>query len=444
MKKSVALFLFLTLFLFSFVSAVEFQGKSDFQQGATFLTKISGNFFEPISENDIIFLRGHTRISLVPVVEKIDGDFYVYAQLLGKQSGNYSVVVENAKVLEFGQIIERDLEKNFTINENFSDFSIEPGFISTNESFEIEVRNLRNFEITLNYKIVNESEISKSESENSGFFDFGSLFGGSEKTRETGGNEIKIKTGEIKKINFDKNDFDSFAIQKILFTAENTNYEFPVFISAGNSAEEVNASQQGKLKFEPAELNVPLGLSSKTNRTVYLFNLAGSDLKNLEFSFSDSLKPYVLLPSNSLSQLDKNSSEKLEITFFSGDNEEKIEGQIRAKTEDDFYAYISVSLNFTKDYSPINETPDFSTPLCSEMNGTICTNIQKCENGNTKVSKDGICCLSICSETKGSSYGKIIGWFLVILVLLFVLWFYFFRYRKIKNVVDLLKVAKGR
>ncbi|MBI2043417.1 hypothetical protein HYT25_03445 [Candidatus Pacearchaeota archaeon] len=438
--KSGALIL-LSIFLLSTISAVEFQGKTDFQQGETFLARISGNFFEPISENDIIFLRGHTRISIVPFVEKIDNDFYIYGQLLNKQPGNYSLVIENAKILEFGQIIEKDLERNFTINENFSDFSIEPGFISTDGSFDVEVQNLKDSEIILSYKIVNESEISE-EPEDGGFFDFGSLFG-SESSGETGENEIKIKTGETKKINFDKNTFDSFAVQKILFSTENTNYEFPVFITSDKDERDENISGN-KLRFEPSELNISLGLNSKINRTVYLFNLNSVDLENIELSFSDELKPYILLPAKNISKINENSSEKIEITFFSGSTEAMISGQIKAKTSDDFYDYISVSLDFIKNYQPVNQTGDSSTPSCFELNGTICKSNEKCENANTKVSKDGICCLSSCSVVSGSSYGKIIGWTIVIIAVGFVLWFYFFKYRKVRNPVDLLKVARRR
>lgn len=421
----------LSILFFSMISAAEFQGKTDFQQGETFLVRISGNFFEPVSENDVTLLRGHTRVSFVPVVEKINNDFYVYGQLLGKQSGNYSLFIENAKVLEFGQIIEQDLEWNFTINENLSDFSVNPGFISTNESFEIEVQNLKNSEITLNYKIVNESALDSEEE--SSFFDFGSLFGGGSDSNNENANEIKIKTGETKKINFDKNDFDSFTVQKILFTTENTNYELPVFISSKKS----ETSDFGKLRFEPSDLNVSLGLNSKTNRTIYLSNIFDEDLENVELSFSDELKPYILLPLKNISKISKNSSEKIEITFFSGSKEAVISGQIRAKSSDDFYDYVSVSLDFIKNYQPSNVSSS-STPSCSELNGTICKSNEKCENGNTKVSRDGICCLSVCTEIATSSYGKIIGWTIVIVVIVFVAWFYFFKYKKVRTPVDLL------
>ena len=439
MKKNLVFFLFSILFLFPIISAVEFQGKTEFQNGGTFFVKIVGNFFEPVSENDIIFLKGHTRISIVPFVERIDGDYYVYAQLFGKGSGNYSLVIENAKISEFGQIIELDLEKNFTISANSSDFSVEPGFISTNESFEVEIQNLKNSEITLSYEIINESEVQE-ESEDGGFFDFGSFFGNSESSG-LDSNGIKIKTGETKKITFQTRDFSSFTIQKILFSTENTDYEMPIFITTEKSGD----VSGGKLRFEPSELDVSIGLNSKTDRIVYLFNTdAKEKIENLEISFSDSLKPYMSVSKNNISSISENSSEKIDISFFSGSNEGKVEGQIRAKTQDDFYDYISITLNILKNFNP-NQSVDSSTPFCSALNGTICNpSTEKCQDGNTKVARDGICCLSVCTEVVGSSYGKIIGWTIVALILGFVLWFYFFKYKKTKNVVDLLKIARGR
>ncbi len=441
MKKSLIFFAFSILFLSSIISAVEFQGKTEFQKGETFFVKIVGNFFEPISENDIIFLKGHTRISISPFLERIDGDYYVYAQLFGKESGNYSLVVENAKISEFGQIIEQDLERNFTINENFSDFSVEPGFISTNESFEVEIQNLRNFEITLDYKIINQSVIQESESEDGGFFDFGSFFGNSE-SETSNSNGIKIKTGETKKIIFQTKNFSSFTIQNIIFSTENTNFEFPVFITTEKNE---NNSASGKIRFEPSEFDISLGFNSKTNRTAYVFNLdAKEKLEDLQISFSDELKPYMSVSKKNISSIGENSSEKIDITFFSGDKEGKIEGQIRVKTTDDFYDYISVTLNIIKNFDP-NQSVDSSTPLCIEMNGTICKpSTERCDGGNTKVARNGICCLSTCVAVSGSSYGKIIGWTIVVFAILFVLWFYFFKYKKTKNVVDLLKVARGK
>ena len=164
------LFIFLIILVLPITSAiVEFDSKSEFSQGETFLTKISGNFFKPITENDIKFFRNHVRISILPTVKKIDGDFYIYAQLFGKEPNNYSLVIEDAEYYEGNKIIEEDLRQNFTITTNNSDFSITPGFVFTERDFSIELQNLGS-QITISYRILNESEVVSSE----GFFD--SLF----------------------------------------------------------------------------------------------------------------------------------------------------------------------------------------------------------------------------------------------------------------------------
>ena len=72
----------------------------------------SVDFFKAISEQDVVFYRGHVRTSIVPFVTKIDNDFYIYAQLFGKEPNNYSIVIEDAKYFEFSKIIEKDIVKN--------------------------------------------------------------------------------------------------------------------------------------------------------------------------------------------------------------------------------------------------------------------------------------------------------------------------------------------
>ena len=59
MKK--VLIIFLALFLFPIISAVEIEMKDNFDQGETLIAKISGNFYEAISEENVIFYRGHVR-----------------------------------------------------------------------------------------------------------------------------------------------------------------------------------------------------------------------------------------------------------------------------------------------------------------------------------------------------------------------------------------------
>lgn len=428
MKKSIALFLFSVLFLSS-VYAVEFNMKSSLDKDETLLAKISGNFFESISSDDLTLYRGGTRIPMAFSIREMDNVFYIYAQLLGKTPGNYTIFVNDAKYFQSGVLIEGDLSKNFTILENSSDFKISPGYIYSDGDFFVEVENLGDSEIAIDSKIVKDSE----ESSSGGFFDF--FFSGS----SASGNLTKVQSGQTKRINFNAEDFTPLTVQKIELSTNNTFYQIPVFLTSNFSENETAAVQN--IKFEPEELNITISLDSNTTRVVYLFNNGKNDLENLDLIFSDSLEPYISSETKSISFLGKNSSQRLEFEFSSAGAERTIEGQIRAKTKDDYYAYISVFLNFVKSYQPENNTSDVIILSCLELNGIVCSENQVCDGG-TQTANDGTCCLGTCSEVAKTSYGKYIGWGLIAVVLLGLIFFYFKRYRKVHNVVDLLNPGR--
>jgi len=132
MKRSVIILLILFL---PVLSAVSMEMKTEFDQGETFMAKVSANFFEPITKEDISFYREHVRQPMSAYVVKINNDFYIYAQLFGKPQNNYSITIENVQYIEGGLNIKEDLTKNFSITNNKADFSIEPGLVYTNEAF---------------------------------------------------------------------------------------------------------------------------------------------------------------------------------------------------------------------------------------------------------------------------------------------------------------------
>jgi len=427
------LLIFLLILVLPITSAiVEFDSKSNFSQGETFLTKISGNFFKPITANDIEFFRNNVRVSIIPIVQEIENEFYVYAQLSGKEPNNYSLRIEEAQYYEGNQIIEEDLQHNFTIITNSSDFSIEPAVVFTEEDFSISFTNLGS-QITINYGILNESVVISS----GGFFD--SLFNQPSQTEDL--NFITLKTGETKEISFNITDFKSFTLQKIQFNTDNTNYQIPVYINT--EIEESNLTSTGKkIRFDPNELEIPMPLDSKTTRIVNLFNLADEDLEDLELSFSDSLIPYLSISMEDILLISENSSERIELVFNSPSEEAIIEGQVRAKTSDDFFSTISITLNFLENFQP-SESEDSTIQTCQEIGGTICTLEQEC-SGSTEVARNGICCLETCNEIEKGSSGKIIGWLLVIVILIALIWFYLSKYRGVRNVADVLQIAKGK
>ena len=110
--------------------------------------------------------------------------------------------------------------------------------------------------------------------------------------------------------------------------------------------------------------------------------------------------------------------------------------------------------NFSNQSGEINQTPIKETlnkseqipsisESCSNLNGTICTDNQKCV-GNMVDASDGKCCLDSCVEKKKSKTGQIIGWSLVIILVFAYIWFYFKKYKKAKKKVNLLEVAEGK
>ncbi len=120
------------------------------------------------------------------------------------------------------------------------------------------------------------------------------------------------------------------------------------------------------------------------------------------------------------------------------------EGQIFAETEN-FTSSLILILDFIKDFIPENpEDEEVIITTCAQIEGVICEEGERC-TGKTRPTNEGICCFApaICEETPKSQTGKIIGWGVVILVILFLFWF-FKKYKKVKPKVDLLKISKGK
>ncbi len=424
-KKKFQLAIFLILFLFPMVSAIQINMDDNFSQGETLTAKVSGNFFEAISEQNVAFYRGHIRTSIIPFVSKINNEFYIYAQLLDKSPNNYSLVIENAKYYQGSKIIEKDIVKNFSINKNIADFSVDKGFVITKGDFFIEVKNLQDYEITINLKTSNKSTNNKSF--------FSSLFGSSVES----GSSIILNPEEIKKINFKVNDFNDSS--EIELSTDNLKYEIPVYVFSKQEKQ-----KQKIFRFEPSEINFSLVINSNKTGIIHLRNIGETEIENISLIISDSLLPYISLSINKIDKLDKNSSKKIEFNISSDTEEKSIEGQITAKTSDNkLHTYTSVFLNFLRDYiPPKNKENSVVSQTCSELDGTVCNQNQKCNEDNINYAKDGICCLGTCQTEKKSSSGKIIGWLLIVGIIGFGLWFYLKKYKKVESVNDLMRILK--
>jgi|SRR3989344_4594240 len=436
MKKNITL-IFILLLIFPIISAVEFDVKDSFSQGETLTAKLSGNFVDSVSNDNIFFYRGHVRIAMNPEIAKINDEYYIYAQLSGKNQGNYSVSIENVKYMKGSEIVDEKIIKNFTIINTSADFSINPGFVITNQDFFIQTQNLKDSKIDIKIKT---DTIYGSTS--GGFLDF--LFGNSssETQQET---SVTLKSGEIKKINFNIKNITQTTLKTIELSTGSLVYTIPVYILVNKTQD---TKKEPALGFGQEGLNVSISTDSKTERIIYLTNTGKGTLVNITLSVSESLKPYISVFPIEIKDLEEGSSVKITLDINSDFSEKSIEGEIKAKNTEDtgsIYAYFELILNFIEDYKPlpgVNETI-VRTKTCLEINGTICDSDEKCE-GKTENAKDGVCCIGTCKKEDVSNTGKIIGWTIVVIIVLFLLWFFKTKYKGAKKEVDLLKIGSGK
>lgn len=439
--KRVAIF-FILLVSLSLISSVEFNLKNEFKKGETLITKVSGNFVDPILRENVVFYRGHVRIPLEFDITKIEDEFYIYAVLPESETQeNHSISIEGVRYYKGSKLVDENLVGNFTIINETVDFSISPGVINSNNDFIIEVQNLKDFKINIGISV---QTIKGSESSFSSLL-FGDLIEGSQ-------NNLQLKSGEKQKINFLVDNIFETTFKDIEFSAENTVYNIPAYILI-NSTEPIKDKRS--LKFDSSDIDLIMPTNSDTRRTIYILNNGKEDLFDIDLSFSSSLDPYLSLSDFEISELRANSSFGIEAFFVSEDVEDYAEGRIiaRARTQNssewDVSDELDVFLEIRADYIPPPEVISPSDPIresnCDELDGDICSSDQECSQDTIKA-KDGWCCQEpgVCKAKEPSSVGTIIGWGLLVVIVIVLLWFFKKKYKGAKGPPSLLDRAKGR
>ena len=460
--KSIALITLTTLFLviIPVISAAGIIMNDEFGKEETLIARISGNFVDPILLENIFFYREHVRISVPFNILKIKGETYLYAQLSGKEEGNYSIAVEGVSYYKDGKLVDDKIVKNFSITNNTADFSINPAVIIARESerFFIEFSNLKGNEL-----VISVSNASKNTSSEESFFDI--LFGRSTKNNDNTLGAITLNPYETKRVWFIADEINESELQTLRFETENTFYEVPVYIIENTSTKE----RIRKMRFDPSEINV--SVVNETTRIIYLENAGEESLYNISLSVSGTLKQHINLSVSEIEELKPGSLVKIELTIYSPEEEiGTIEGQITAKTnytlsdsatgiseERELYAYAALIINYVEPFVQLNETGNgknrvssedsklLLSKTCEEHGGKICTSDEFC-NGEEKTVKDGVCCMSgECLKIEGdSSKGKIIGWTIIIILIVFVAWFFKFKYKPAKREINLLKLGSRK
>jgi len=415
--KKILIFL-LVLLILPNVLAVEVEINESFNQGETMIAKVSGNFISPLTKENIFFYRGHTRTPMEYGVMGVEGEYYIYALLIGKEAGDYSLSIENAQYMRGVEITGDNIARNFSITNDTADFSVNPGVVSASGDFSLEIQNLQDSKITVNVK-------TKAE-ESRRIFIYPEL---SEES------SIQLLSGQKKQIDFKLNSGE-IAFKKIQLQTNNTSYEIP--ISMPTSSE---GTPEPTFSLEPSTFNYSFPTSSTLKKTVYLYNTGTVAMKNISLSLSDSLTPFMNISIKEIKTLDAGSNVPLELIFYSK-AETGIEGELKAKTGETI-AYSSISVQFVNDYViPKNQSGQFSIKPCAELQGVICNNESvKCNTELIKA-KDGLCCKGTCSVIKKSSAGKIIAVVIILALIGGGVWFYFKKFKKAKKPVDLVQISK--
>lgn len=413
MKRSIFILMFL-LFV-PFVLSVEVETNSAFDQGETFFAKISGNFVDSITANNVVFYRGHVRIPMISDVNKFDDDFYIYALLLNKDEGNYSLRIENVRHYEATKVIDDDIRTNFTISNQTSPFSVNPGLVIVEESnegiFSVKLKNLL------------DKEISVSLTLNENF-----LYENTENT-------IELKTGEEKALGFELINFENPQdLETITFAYENASYDLRIFSNLEDSSSRVSTPTKNfDIEFTPENLQVSMSTNSETKRVIHIKNTGKSKIENLVLSISEILSDYVALSNYGITNLDSDETKKIEISIISDSEEIGIEGFIFANTEN-AEAISSLTLEFIEDFVPVLEGSSEDSPsvnTCSKVGGEICGNNAEC-GGDIFYASDDVCCLGTCNEAEEeSSNGKLLGWLLILVIVILLWWFYKKKYKKV-------------
>ncbi|MBT3404707.1 hypothetical protein HN832_02760 [archaeon] len=388
MKKSL---LFALLLLLPLTSAIEFNINSEYSQGGAILTTISGNFQETLTEENILFYRGHVRAPFNYELKKIKDIYYLYVNLLDKSPNNYSIVLEEIEYLQGNKILNENIQRNFSITNATVDFTINSGAIITEDDFSITIQNLQDKKIS----VASDYIISTT---------------------------TDLYSGEIKTLDFEIVEAIPSEIQTLKLSSSTTTYEIPIYV-----LEKPRGQTPVKFEFDISSLNVSLDLNKNTTRTIYVKNTGEETIFQVKLSLDDELERYAQLSKYELFNLSSDFLYPVELTIVSGDLPDKILENLTA-----FSAGVEIILPINLTIFPGIVEEVTTEKSCSEIGGATCS-ANACD-GIIEIVEGKNCCLGLCEEetSEGGTSFKLIGWILLVVLILVGILFYFKKFRGAK------------
>lgn len=408
MKKLVLIYVLLIISLLTNVSAISIDLQETYQPGQTMLISIQGNFLTPLKDKQIFFYQGRIQIPLVYNLGKIQDKYYIYA-LLPNEEKNLTLLIQDAHYLEAGAEYKQDITRNFSVSGSLVDFSVSPGFIITNQDFDIRV-----------YSKAKAVTIKTSFLDNE--------------------QEVYVPDSTSKKLEFSIQDVKNSTLTELTIS-NGISYKIPVYIiSSADDTENQTIDNElilQELKFNPKSRDLVVLVNEQRELKINLLNLGNQNLKNIEFDIPTIFENIVTIEPEKPS-LDQDESREITLAITPA-RAGLFSGIIEAKAE-------NVSALFNLTLSVITNLSNNATQnkeYCAYLGGSICNYLTQECSGEIKASLDGNCCIGLCEQKKPSSNWI---WVIIIILILFgIVFFLFKRYKKPgKSASQLLKEKQER
>ena len=394
----------LTILLLSInlISAVTIDLKETYRPGETLLATIQGNFIDALQVEQVYFYQDRIQIPLIYDLGKIQDRYYIYA-LLPNEEKNLSLIIKNAHYIENTIEYTRDLIKNFTVAGEMIDFSVSPGFIISNQDFEIRIQS-KTKALTVSSDFIGEKQ------------------------------EVYVPEGQTKKIKFSIQNITDFTLTDLKISSDKTTYTIPTAILIEANKSDVIKSKI--FRFSPSSRDIAVLVNSDRELKINLVNLGQADLENISFIIPEGLKQIVKIEPE---ELDLNQDESAEITLtIDSDKIGFSSNMIEAKADHDneqISAFFELNMSVTENLT-YNYTQEIKT--CDYLGGEKCEQGKECE-GQIIASLEGDCCIGDCKEKQESRW-KYFWITLIILVLIGIGYLLYKRYKKPgKSASDILK-----
>ncbi len=355
--------------------------KNVFFPGETLQAEIHGVFIDGLDKANIALYR-ERQIPVIYDLGKV-GKKYLLYMVLPEKPGNYSIRISGVKYETADGISDEPLSANFSVQEsNFSTFSVRPGFIFTSGTFTIFIKSLKD-SITVDIEMNGTEE------------------------------KIELLPREEKKVALSLP--SNFSVTSLTVSSGEISYEIPVFVYKEQSMNETqHLAEKPRIMFIPSVVNATILKGQEWSYQVYLWNYGNETLSNVSINADYAIDVF---PANTA--LDAGEKKIITVRLRA---EKDLAFNIIAFVPgfENFSAKLYVKINVTTNDSDVMLPEPIIPPLtCRERNGTICDTNEICQ-GEEIATIDGNCCLGKCIEQRENKKKRLVGIFLLIVLLILV------------------------